>query len=153
MELLPRREKSTHAQSARPVAGASGMGRTLFLAGGRVGARGMGPIPSHAGGAYVCSGEARAVRCRVAGESLRLPAGLGPQALRRNPRLDTLLKHYAAYSLRSAKQLIACNALHPVEERLCRWLLMTHDRAGADSFPLTQEFMAEMLGVRRQTVT
>jgi CRP-like cAMP-binding protein len=93
------------------------------------------------------------VTCRVAGESLRLPAGLVPQALRGNPRLDVLVKHYAAYSLRSAKQLVACNALHPVEERLCRWLLMTHDRAGADSFPLTQEFMAEMLGVRRQTVT
>lgn len=43
--------------------------------------------------------------------------------------------------------------MHPVPERLCRWLLMSHDRVGRDEFPMTQEFMAEMLGVRRQTVT
>lgn len=50
-------------------------------------------------------------------------------------------------------QSVACNGLHSVDVRCSRWLLMTHDRVGKDSFPLTQEFLAEMLGVHRPTVT
>jgi CRP-like cAMP-binding protein len=50
-------------------------------------------------------------------------------------------------------QSTACNGLHSAEQRCCRWLLMTHDRAGADEFRLTHEFLATMLGVRRPTVT
>jgi CRP-like cAMP-binding protein len=50
-------------------------------------------------------------------------------------------------------QSSACNALHPTEQRLCRWLLLLHDRAGEDTLHLTQEFLAEMLGVYRPTVT
>ena len=46
----------------------------------------------------------------------------------------------------------ACNRVHSMEERCARWLLMTHDRAGEDTFPLTQEFLSHMLGVRRATV-
>jgi CRP-like cAMP-binding protein len=46
----------------------------------------------------------------------------------------------------------ACNRLHSMEERCARWLLMTHDRAGQDTFPLTQEFLSHMLGVRRASV-
>ena len=50
-------------------------------------------------------------------------------------------------------QWVACNALHKVEERACRWLLATHDRAGDHLIHLTQESLAEMLGVQRTTVT
>jgi len=50
-------------------------------------------------------------------------------------------------------QSAACNGLHSAEERCCRWLLMTQDRVGLDEFPLTHEFLAMMLGVRRPTVT
>jgi CRP-like cAMP-binding protein len=50
-------------------------------------------------------------------------------------------------------QTTACNGLHSVEQRCCRWLLMTHDRVKRDDFPLTHEFIATMLGVRRPTVT
>ena len=50
-------------------------------------------------------------------------------------------------------QLSACNRLHEVEERLARWLLMIQDRLGSDHFYLTQEFLAEMIGARRTTVT
>ena len=50
-------------------------------------------------------------------------------------------------------QSVACNALHSAEERLARWLLSSHDRAGDDEIRLTQQSMAEMLGVQRTTVT
>jgi Mn-dependent DtxR family transcriptional regulator len=50
-------------------------------------------------------------------------------------------------------QSVACNGLHSAEQRCCRWLLMTHDRIAQDEFPLTHEFLAIMLGVRRPTVT
>lgn len=50
-------------------------------------------------------------------------------------------------------QTTVCNGLHSAEQRCCRWLLMTHDRAGKDEFELTHEFLAAMLGVRRPTVT
>src|SRR5687767_5401733 len=50
-------------------------------------------------------------------------------------------------------QTTVCNGLHSAEQRCCRWLLMTHDRAGTDEFELTHEFLATMLGVRRPTVT
>ena len=50
-------------------------------------------------------------------------------------------------------QVAACNRLHEVEERLARWLLMSQDRLGGDSVPLTQEFLAHMLGTRRASVT
>ncbi|HZZ79510.1 MAG TPA: helix-turn-helix domain-containing protein, partial [Gemmataceae bacterium] len=52
-----------------------------------------------------------------------------------------------------SSQLAACNLLHDVEKRSCRWLLMAHDRIGSDRFPVTQETLALMLGVRRQSVT
>ena len=50
-------------------------------------------------------------------------------------------------------QSTACNAVHSVEQRLARWLLMAHDRVGTDEFLLTQEFVAQMLGVRRTSVS
>ena len=55
--------------------------------------------------------------------------------------------------LTQARFTAACNALHKVEARFCRWLLQTRDRAESDTLPLTQEFLAEMLGVRRTSVT
>jgi CRP-like cAMP-binding protein len=50
-------------------------------------------------------------------------------------------------------QIAACNRLHEVDERLARWLLMSHDRIGSDALPLTQEFLAQMLGIRRASVS
>ena len=60
---------------------------------------------------------------------------------------------YAQASLLQVMQCTACNALHDVTQRCCRWLLQTHDRVDADDFLLKQEFLALMLGVRRPTVT
>jgi CRP-like cAMP-binding protein len=60
---------------------------------------------------------------------------------------------YNEVLLVQARVTAACNALHPVESRFCRWLLQSADRAESDTVELTQEFLAEMLGVRRTSVT
>jgi CRP-like cAMP-binding protein len=64
---------------------------------------------------------------------------------------DVIHRHLFAL-LRQVLLGAACNRLHNMEQRCARWLLMTHDRAGQDSFPLTQQFLSQMLGVRRATV-
>jgi CRP-like cAMP-binding protein len=64
-----------------------------------------------------------------------------------------LLTHYAQALVGVIMQSTACNAVHTVEQRLARWLLMAYDRMGTDEFPLTQEFVAMMLGANRPTVT
>jgi CRP-like cAMP-binding protein len=71
---------------------------------------------------------------------------------RRGPFRDVVARYCQAF-VALVMQSSACNSLHPVEQRCARWLLMTHDRVGQDEFPLTQEFLAVMLGVRRPTVT
>ena len=60
---------------------------------------------------------------------------------------------YNEVLLSQARITAACNALHSIEARFCRWLLQCADRAASDTVPLTQEFLAEMLGVRRTSVT
>jgi CRP-like cAMP-binding protein len=60
---------------------------------------------------------------------------------------------YAQATLVTTSQMSACNTLHPTNERCARWLLMAHDRVNADQLPLTQEFLSQMLGVRRGAVT
>jgi len=64
-----------------------------------------------------------------------------------------LLTHFSQALVGFIMQSTACNAVHSVEQRLARWLLMAHDRMGTDEFPLTQEFVAMMLGATRPTVT
>jgi CRP-like cAMP-binding protein len=91
--------------------------------------------------------------CQVPGEAWQMPARVLRQALERSQPLVALIQRYAAAQLRQTAQMVACNALHPATERLCRWLLMSHDRVGRDEFPMTQEFMSELLGVRRPSVT
>jgi hypothetical protein len=67
--------------------------------------------------------------------------------------LHALLHRYSEFVYETVAQSAACNRLHVIEQRCARWLLMSHDRVGRDSFDLTQEFLAEMLGVRRPGVT
>jgi CRP-like cAMP-binding protein len=69
------------------------------------------------------------------------------------PGLDRLLHRYSQLVFETVSQSAACNRLHVIEQRCARWLLMSHDRVGRDRFDLTQEFLAEMLGVRRPGVT
>ncbi len=64
-----------------------------------------------------------------------------------------VLHRYTQALFTQIAQSAGCNRLHSIEQRCARWLLMTQDRVGADRFPLTQEFLGQMLGVRRATVT
>jgi len=70
-----------------------------------------------------------------------------------NPSVRALVVRYNDLLIRQIQQSVACNALHSLEARLCRWLLQTHDCVDGDVVPLTQEFLGQMLGVRRTTVT
>lgn len=69
------------------------------------------------------------------------------------PTIRALLLRYTQALLRQTAQSVACLQHHPIDERCARWLLQTHDRVGEDSFSLTHEFLAAMLGVRRAGVT
>src|SRR5258706_7000211 len=71
----------------------------------------------------------------------------------RHGAFHELIAHYAQALFGFVAQSTACNAVHSVEQRLARWLLMARDRMGRDDFPLTQEFVAMMLGASRPTVT
>ena len=74
-------------------------------------------------------------------------------ALQKSDALRNLIASYNEVLLAQVQQTAACNALHPMECRLARWLLQTRDRIDTDVLPLTQEFLSQMLGVRRSTVT
>ena len=90
--------------------------------------------------------------CQIVGEALRMRAGRFRAHIEREPALRDVLLRYTAAFLALLAQSAACSRAHAVEARLARWLLMTHDRVGRDEFPLTQEFMGQMLGVGRATV-
>lgn len=90
---------------------------------------------------------------QVPGELLRMDKTSFAEVLSdEGPFRDVIQLYVQALFIQIAQQ-VACNALHSVEERCSRWLLLTHDRVHSDSFPLTQEFLAQMLGVRRASVT
>jgi CRP-like cAMP-binding protein len=96
---------------------------------------------SHAGGIF-----------HTPAEAMVMSAADLQAELARGGALAQALRRYAHVFLNQTCQLAACNRLHGVEQRFCRWMLMTHDRVGHDALPLTQEFIAAMLGVRRATV-
>jgi CRP-like cAMP-binding protein len=73
-------------------------------------------------------------------------------ALKLSPGLAAAMNVYGGVLFALLAQSAACNRAHHVDERCARWLLMTHDQAGGDDFPITQEFLAQMLGVSRPSV-
>jgi CRP-like cAMP-binding protein len=89
---------------------------------------------------------------QIPGAAVRIEADLFRKVIRSRPSVERLISQHLYALMRQILYGAACNRLHSMEERCARWLLMTHDRAGEDTFPLTQEFMAHMLGVRRATV-
>jgi CRP-like cAMP-binding protein len=83
----------------------------------------------------------------------RLPADLFEQEAQREGPLRKLLHRYSHARLCMTAQTAACNRLHPIEQRLARWLLTTRDRVGLSELRLTQQVLSEMLGVRRPSVS
>ncbi len=92
-------------------------------------------------------------RVQMEGTALRLGAAALRAAMAESAALRGLLHRYALAFQAQVTMTAACNARHAIEQRLARWLLIAHDRAGADEFPMTHEFMAMMLGVRRPGVS
>ncbi|WP_262266177.1 Crp/Fnr family transcriptional regulator [Microvirga yunnanensis] len=89
----------------------------------------------------------------VPGTASRIPVEQMRRALVLRSRLRRMVAAFNEALLAQVFQAVACNALHPVEARCCRWLLNTHDRIDRDTLPLTHETLAEMLGVQRSTVS
>jgi CRP-like cAMP-binding protein len=83
----------------------------------------------------------------------RMPTDAFGAEMDRRGEFSAILGRYAQAFLGFVMQSTACNAMHSIEQRLARWLLMAHDRVERDEFPLTQEFVAMMLGATRPTVT
>ncbi len=90
---------------------------------------------------------------QIAGKFSVISASRFEQAVSRGQALRDMIFRYTETLWAEAQQTAACNAIHDGSSRLCRWLLQSADRIGSDQLPLTQEFLAEMLGVRRTTVT
>jgi CRP-like cAMP-binding protein len=90
---------------------------------------------------------------QIAGDALRMPFGEFEEVFQHDMVLHRLVLRLLQYQGFMSSQLVACNGKHDVEERLARWLLMVQDRLQSAELPLTQEFLGQMLGARRSTVT
>jgi CRP-like cAMP-binding protein len=93
------------------------------------------------------------VYMQVRGDGLKMKANIFRAELHRSIFMQRAMLHYAHAFFNQIAQSAACNTLHLLEQRCCRWLLMTQDRMQSSDFPLTQEFFAMMLGVRRAGIT
>ncbi|MCU1491021.1 MAG: transcriptional regulator, Crp/Fnr family [Acidimicrobiaceae bacterium] len=93
------------------------------------------------------------LQVQVPGRALRMDAQVFTARLAEDTALAAVVRRYTQAFFSQISQQVACNGLHSIEERCARWMLLTHDRVGADDFPLTQEFLAQMLGVRRASVS
>ena len=90
---------------------------------------------------------------QIPGDALRMEVKVFQKEMRRDGPLHGLVQRYTQAMINQISQSVVCNRRHSVEKRICRWLLMSHDRMASDEFLLTHEFLAQMLGVRRPTLT
>jgi CRP-like cAMP-binding protein len=116
---------------------------------GLVGNEGILGVALFLGGESTCS---RAL-VPVGGEAFRLPAKLLREEFAHRGPLHHLLLRYTQAFITQISQTAVCNRLHNVEQRLCRWLLLCHDRKDRSELVMTQELIASMLGGRRESVT
>jgi CRP-like cAMP-binding protein len=115
-----------------------------------IGNEGMVGIHAFFGGGAL--GNAQAIG-QVEGETLRMGADHFRASVDGGGKLRQVMLAYAQALFAQISQGVACNGVHSIAERCARWLLETHDRSGSDQFVLTQEFLSDMLGVRRPSVT
>jgi CRP-like cAMP-binding protein len=116
---------------------------------GTIGSEGMVGLPVVLGDDDAPS----SVYVQVPGTALGMDSGIFRRELEHNPALNLVMLRYAHAFFNQVAQSAACAHLHRVEQRCCRWLLMTRDRMPSGDFLLTHEFLGMMLGVRRTTVT
>lgn len=114
-----------------------------------IGYEGMVGLPVFLGAAS----SPQAAFCQVPGQAVRLSVAAFRQALNRDGALHGLMNRFTQATMVQVSQNVVCNRSHPTPARLARWLLTTGDRVGRDVFELTQEFLAQMLGVHRPTVS
>jgi CRP-like cAMP-binding protein len=127
----------------------STVGEREHLEVGIVGNEGIAGLPVFMG---VSKSRARGL-VQGEGSAMRMKAATLRRELSKGSSLQKLLHRYTHSLLTQISQSAACNRFHQVNPRLARWLLMTHDRTEGDEFRLTQEFLSQMLGVRREGVT
>ncbi|MGB7847161.1 MAG: Crp/Fnr family transcriptional regulator [Candidatus Acidiferrum sp.] len=116
---------------------------------GLVGKEGFVGLPLVAG---FRTASTRAI-AQIDGTAFRVDGETLMALLLESPKLERKLQRFSQLMAMQVTQIAACNRLHEVDERLARWLLMSADRVGSNSLPLTQEFLAQMLGTRRSSVT
>ena len=116
---------------------------------GVIGREGFGPVAPFHG----LTAAAERVVVQVPGDAVRVPTSIFRKALADMPQLDEALHRFMQALFTLAAQSSGCNRRHSVVQRCARWLLLTSDRVTGDSFPLTHVFLAQMLGVRRSSVT
>lgn len=96
---------------------------------------------------------AQHVIIQVPGDAMRMPVALCRSGFNESAAVREVLLRFAGNLLNVSAQTAACNRLHTIEQRCARWLLMAYDRVKIDTMPMTHEFLASMLGVRRAGVT
>jgi CRP-like cAMP-binding protein len=116
---------------------------------GTIGREGMTGIPLLLGARRVST----QAFCQVEAQALRLPADAFESLVQSDAAARLIFSRYALAFLGQTEQNSVCNRLHTIRQRCARWLLETHDRVSGETFGLTQEFLAQMLGVRRATVS
>ena len=87
------------------------------------------------------------------GDALRMSAKAMQEEFKRGGAFQLLLLRYTQWLITQISQTAVCNRLHSTEQRLCRWVLMTHDRSGSDELQMTHEFISHMLGIQREGVS
>jgi CRP-like cAMP-binding protein len=94
-------------------------------------------------------------RCivQLQGHAVRCPIELLQHEFKNSEHVRDLFVSYSETLLSQVQQTVACNSMHATEERICRWLLMMHDRAGGKSLPYTHEFLSHILGANRKSIT